>query len=48
MDLSNIFMEQKGGLLYFRGVFGGRKKVACKLLYSIFEVGRGLLYFRGW
>jgi hypothetical protein len=36
-----------GGLLYFRGVFGGRVRVACRLLYSIFRVGRGLLYFRG-
>jgi hypothetical protein len=34
-----------GGLLYFRGVFGGRVKVACRLLYSIFKQGRGLLYF---
>jgi hypothetical protein len=32
-------------LLYFRGGCGGRVKVACRLLYSIFRVGRGLLYF---
>ena len=37
----------EGGLLYFRGVCGGMVKVACTLLYSIFRVGRGLLYFRG-
>ena len=36
-----------GRLLYFRGGCGGRVKVACTLLYSIFRVGRGLLYFRG-
>ena len=40
-------MLDEGGLLYFRGVCGGRVKVACTLLYSIFRVGRGLLYFRG-
>ena len=32
-------------LLYFRGGREGRVKVACRLLYSIFRVGRGLLYF---
>ena len=34
-----------GDLLYFRGCFEGRVRVACRLLYSIFRVGRGLLYF---
>ena len=34
-----------GYLLYFSGGFAGRVKVACTLLYSIFNVGRGLLYF---
>ena len=37
---------ERGGLLYFRGCFEGRVRVACRLLYSIFNVGRGLLYFR--
>ena len=32
-------------LLYFRGGREGREKVACRLLSSIFRVGRGLLYF---
>ena len=32
-------------LLYFRGGREGRVKIACRLLYSIFRVGRGLLYF---
>ena len=36
---------KKGGLLYFRGCFASRVKVACTLLYSIFIVGWGLLYF---
>jgi hypothetical protein len=36
---------KRGGLLYFRGCFEGRVKVACRLLYSIFREGRGLLYF---
>ena len=35
----------EGGLLYFSGGCGGRVKVACRLLYSIFKLGRGLLYF---
>ena len=35
----------EGGLLYFRGGCGGRVKVACRLLYSIFKLGWGLLYF---
>ena len=37
--------KKKGGLLYFRGCFAGRVRVACRLLYSIFKVGWGLLYF---
>ena len=37
--------EKRGGLLYFRGCFAGRVRVACRLLYSIFKVGWGLLYF---
>ena len=37
--------EKKGGLLYFRWCFAGRVRVACRLLYSIFRVGGGLLYF---
>ena len=27
----------EGGLLYFRGGCGGRVKVACRYLYSIFK-----------
>ena len=37
--------RKKGGLLYFRGCFAGWVRVACRLLYSIFKVGWGLLYF---
>ena len=37
--------KKGGGLLYFRGWFEGRVKVACRLLYPIFKQGRGLLYF---
>ena len=36
-----------GDLLYLSGGCGGRARVACRLLYSIFRVGRGLLYFSG-
>ena len=34
-----------GDLLYLSGGCGGRVRVACRLLYSIFSVGWGLLYF---
>ena len=33
--------------MYLSGGCGGRARVACRLLYSIFRVGRGLLYFSG-
>ena len=35
----------RGGLLYFSRGFEGMVRVACRLLYSIFKLGRGLLYF---
>ncbi len=37
--------KKEGGLLYFKGSYEGREKVACRLLYPIFELRRGLLYF---
>ena len=39
------FGDFGGGLLYFSGCFEGRVKVACSMLYPIFKLGRGLLYF---
>ena len=44
-DLWEFFVSFWVDLLYFRGGREGRVKVACRLLYSIFRVGRGLLYF---
>lgn len=40
-----LFLEKKRDLLYFREYSAGRVRVACSLLYSIFNVGWGLLYF---
>ena len=44
-NLWDFFVCIGEDLLYFRGGREGRVKVACRLLYSIFRVGRGLLYF---
>ena len=38
---------KRGGLLYLRGGCEGRVRVAWRSLYSIFNEGRGLLYFSG-
>ena len=39
------FVYFRVDLLYFRGGREGREKVGSRLLYSIFRVGWGLLYF---
>ena len=44
-DLWEFFVVFLEDLLYFGEGREGREKVACRLLYSIFRVGRGLLYF---
>ena len=46
-SFKNFFEWKMWGLLYLRGVCGGRAKVAWRLLYSIFREGWGLLYFYG-
>ena len=46
-DLWEFFVSFWEDLLYFGEGREGREKVACRLLYSIFRVGRGLLYFSG-